>query len=166
MPKDQNEFRKLLSEAPAAPDTDTVTVVGALARTANTELFLLTLPNGRTETFNVAAVISSRRIAGMVGQALVELVLDAKQVPESVRNILSDWGPNPALSRGSLGAGTHANKDVFESTVAPFVAATPHQVHPATMAALALFGGTRTYLTAYTWTGDHHTVFKAHTDPI
>ena len=159
MSKEQNEFRKLLSEAPAAPDADTVTVVGTLARTTDAERFLLTLSNGRTETLNVAAVISSRRIAGVVGQALVELVLDANQVPESVRN-------NPAYSAGSPWAGTHANKGVFEGAVAPFVAATPHHVHPATMAALEVFGGTRTFFTPNFWTFDHHTVFKAHLDPI
>jgi hypothetical protein len=165
MPKDQNEFRKLLSEAPAAPETDTLTVVGALARIADAERFLLTPPNGRAETLNVAAVISSRRIAGMVGQALVELVLDAKQVPEDIRNNLSGWGSGPALSGGGPWAGTHTEKDVFEGAVAPFVAATPHHVPPATMAALSIFGGTRTFITANIWTADHHTVFKAHTDP-
>ena len=152
MPKDENEFQKLLSEAPAAPDADTITVVGILARTADAGRFVLRLPNGRAETLEVSAVKSSRKVAGAIGQPLVELVLDAKQVPESLRGVLSAWGSDPAVS----GVGTHAHKDIFEGAAAPFVAATARQVEPSSIAGLGFSAGTRTYLTAYEWTSDHH----------
>jgi hypothetical protein len=160
----ENEFQKLLNEAPAVPDTDTVTVVGVLARTADPARFFLMLPSGHAETLHVAAVRSGRKVAGGIGQPLVELVLDAKQLPENVRNILSGFFP-PVTGVGA-GTGTHAHKDIFEGTVAPFVAATPHQVHPDILAALAISGsvGQRTYFNATDWTTDHHTIVKAHTD--
>jgi hypothetical protein len=162
----ENEFQKLLNEAPALPETDTVTVVGVLARTADAARFFLMLPNGHAETLHVAAVRSSRKVAGTIGQPVVELVLDARQLPENVRNILSGWGYIPPVTGVGGGTGTHAHKDIFEGTVAPFVAATPHQVHPDALAALAISGsvGQRTYFNATDWTTDHHTIAKAHTD--
>jgi hypothetical protein len=163
MARDESEFQKLLSEAPAAPDADTVTAVGLLARTADSARFMLTLPNGRSETLEVGAVKSAKKVAGAIGQSLVELELDAKRVPEALRSVLSGLNSYyPAV--GGVGVGTTAHKDIYE-TISPFVAASPHQAHPAAMAALSLFGGTRTYISYNDWTSDHHTVYKAHTDP-
>jgi hypothetical protein len=137
MTKAQGDFQKLLSEAAVAPDArnaDTVTVVGILGRTTAPERFVLTLPSGRSETLDVAAVKSAKKVASAIG-SLVELELDAKLVPEHMRT----------------------------QSISPFVAALPHQADPAVMAALAL-SGTRTYITAYEWTSDHHTVFKVRAD--
>jgi hypothetical protein len=98
MAKEESEFQKLLNEAPAAPSTDTVTVMGALSRAADPSRFVLTLPDGRSETLEVAAVKSVKKIAGAVGQSLVELELDAKRVPEKIsENLnkpLADHAPN------------------------------------------------------------------------
>jgi hypothetical protein len=158
MSRDENEFQKLLSDAPAAPDADTLTVFGVLARTADPARFMLTLPNGRSEALEVAAVKSARKVAGVIGQPLVELVLERKMVPEHALNILSSGGSlyNPAVP--IEGIGTRAHKDVYEltTTVTPFVAGAPQHVGPEARAELAAFGGNRTYLTAYVWTGDHH----------
>jgi hypothetical protein len=89
MAKEESEFQKLLSEAPAASDADTVTVMGALSRTADSTRFVLTLPDGRSVTLEVAAVKSAKKIAGAVGQSLVELELDAKRVPEKISENLN-----------------------------------------------------------------------------
>ena len=138
MTKSQSEFQTLLSEAPVAPhaqEADTVTVVGILGRTTNPERFVLTLPSGRSETLDVAAVRSAKKVASAIA-SLVELELDAKFVPEQMR------------AQG----------------ISPFVAALPHQADPRVMAALAIPGTRRTYITAYEWTSDNHTVFKVKAD--
>jgi hypothetical protein len=189
MAKEENEFQKLLSEAPAAPSADTVTVIGALSRTADPARFVLTLPNGQSETLEVAAVKSAKKIAGAIGQSLVELELDAKRVSGDVRKFFLAFNSgNPfkpadgdSLGGGGFGGGTVVPGrtliwDIAGATgvdrlhaPAPFAAAMPHQVDPAARAALEAwtspFAGTRTYWNAYNWTADHHTIMKAHTDP-
>jgi hypothetical protein len=137
MTKSQSDFQTLLSEAPIAPHTpeaDIVTVVGILGRITDPERFLLTLPSGQSETLDVAAVKSAKKVASAIG-SLVELELYADLVPQHMR------------AQG----------------ISPFVAALPHQADPRVMAALAL-SGTRTYITAYEWTSDNHTVFKVRAD--
>ncbi len=180
MAKSESEFQKMLGEAPMAPNADTVTVVGMLGRTADAARFALTLPDGRTETLDVDAVKSAKAIAGAIGQSVVQLELDAKRVPESLRwfksgpdhtGVAADtqfgpWGP-------LHGGGVSPPKERIETLAAgglaqhaPFVAASPHQADPATMHALAFYGGfgSRTYFTAYDWTTDHHTVLKPFAD--
>ena len=93
MAKAESDFQKLLSEAPMAPASETVTVVGALARSADAAHFNLTLPNGRSVTLDVDAVKSAKAIAGAVGQTLVQIELDAKRVPESVTDLFKS-GPD------------------------------------------------------------------------
>src|SRR5580704_11645929 len=85
MAKNDSEFQKLLGEAPMAADT--VTVVGILARTPDAACFNLTLPDGQTVTLDVDAVKSAKAIAGAIGQSLVQLELDAKRAPESMRDL-------------------------------------------------------------------------------
>ncbi len=199
MAKDESEFQKLLAEAPMAPSADTVTVVGILARTADAARFVLTLPDGRTETLEVAAVKSAKAIAGAIGQTLVQLELDAKRVPESVRDqrplnfktpvaethpataelntFIADQGhtgvydvyTNPAVQLESANTPVAADTAQLNPNpggyFAPFVAAAPHQADPATMAALWLFSGPRTYFNASNWTPDHHTIYKVQYDP-
>jgi hypothetical protein len=86
MAKEESEFQKMLSEAPAAPDPDTLTLIGFLGRTADPARFVLTLPDGRSETLDVAAVKSAKKMASAIGQSVVELELDAKRVPERERD--------------------------------------------------------------------------------
>lgn len=130
MPNAPDDFRRLLNEA-AAADVDTVTVTGVLGRTADPDRFVLTLPSGRSETLEVDAVKAARKIGDAVGQALVELQLDAKRVPEHLRT--------PGL--------------------APFVAGLPHQADPAAFAAMA-YASARTWYSPYTWANDQHTVYS------
>ena len=75
-----------------------------------------------------------------------------------LKDIVGD-APPPTIIE-TIGAG-----GVEQPGLAPFAAAMPRQVDPATRAALELwanpFTGTRTYLTPYVWTGDHHLIAKA-----
>jgi hypothetical protein len=181
MSKLESDFQKLLSEAPMAPDADTITVVGILARSPDTDRFILTLANGRTETLDVDAVKSAKIISGAIGQSVVQLELDAKRVPGNLTQAfksgpdftagyidyhLGPWG-GPLGGGGPIGPGSRPTIETavnHMAEVTPF-AALPHHVPPATMAALELFTGPRTYyFNAYNWTSDHHTVMKAHTD--
>jgi hypothetical protein len=164
---EQSDFRKLLEEAPAVPDVDTLTVVGFLGRTADPARFVLTLPDGRSETLDVAAVKSAKKVASTIGQAVIELELDAKRVPEGLRDRLIP-GPNhnkvvvdtrsiawlepPPKAINDM---PHWKPPIVDTWVtgvadavriptqpdlggfAPFVAAAPHQVDPATFAALS-----------------------------
>jgi len=178
MPTDQSNFAKLLQDAPMAPDADTVTVVGVLARTPDAARFMLRMPDGRSVALDVDAVKSAKSIAGAIGQSLVQLELDAKRAPEQ----LFKSGPDFTMAYadyqlGPLGTSTFQDtahggftaKEVIETNGdpgagrAPFVAAFPHQAHPATLAALEHFV-TRTYFTANDWTNDHHNVMKARLD--
>jgi hypothetical protein len=187
---DATDFAKLLQDAPMAPDANTVTLVGLLARTHDPEHFILTLTDGRSLKLGVNAVKAAKSLAGAIGQTVVELQLDAKHVHESLRT--DQWigggiwpggghklpitDKNPWEERvkppstdppiGTVAEGIVYPGSGGDPSVAPFVAASPRQVHRATLDALAWYGGygTRTYLTAYEWTSDHHTVLKAHTD--
>jgi hypothetical protein len=131
-----------------APDVDTVTVVGILGRTADEARFVLTLPNGRSETLDVAAVKSAKKVAGAIGQAQVELELDVKLVPGTITQLFKSepdrkwayldyniwpWGPQVGPNVGP--AGSHPA--IEAAGLAPFVAASPHQAPPATIAALS-----------------------------
>jgi hypothetical protein len=173
MAKNDSEFQKLLGEAPMAADT--VTVVGILARTPDAACFNLTLPDGRTVTLDVDAVKSAKTIAGAIGQSLVELELDAKRVPESMRDVrpggpgqlylthkevtydphqkplasdlklIPEQGQKSPFEHGTVsvtgseGYGPGVTPSYFAlppGGFAPFVAASPHQADPATIAAL------------------------------
>lgn len=68
---EEHDFATLLHDAPMAPDADTVTVVGTLARTHDAAHFMLTLPDGRSVTLEVNAVKSAKTIAGAIGQSVV-----------------------------------------------------------------------------------------------
>jgi hypothetical protein len=176
---EEHDFGTLLRNAPMAADADTATVVGTLARTHDPAHFVLTLPDGRSVTLDVNAVKSAKTISGAIGQSVVQLELDRKHISESAASQLfrlksgPDYQPgpfggpiyggppgpkNPAIEIG--GIAPHA----WFAQPAPFVAAMPHQAPHATLEALALFGGTRTYFTAYDWTTDHHTVLKPRLD--
>lgn len=189
MANDATDFAKLLQDAPMAPDPDTVTLVGLLARTHDPAHFMLTLTDGRSLKLGVEVVKSAKSLAGAIGQTVVELQLDAKHVHESLRteqwigggiqpggvhkSPLMDKNPfderikppssDPSIGTVAEGVFANAGSGGDPSALAPFVAASPHHVHRTTIDALAGFG-TRTYFTAYDWTTDHHTVLKAHAD--
>jgi|HubBroStandDraft_4_1064222.scaffolds.fasta_scaffold62295_3 hypothetical protein len=178
MAKDEGDFRKLLSEAPMAPDADTVTVVGILARTPDAARFVLTLPDGRSVALDVDAVKSAKAIAGAIGQSVVQLELDAKCIPENLMQSFKsgpDWTvayiDHPQLGPwGNPGGGSGSPpKERIEThppgglgQVSPFVAAMPHQAPPGTIEALIQHPGIQKYppqdltlIPYYPWTGDH-----------
>ena len=185
MAKAESDFQRLLSEAPAAPDVDTVTVVGILARTADATHFVLTLPSGRSETLDVDAVKSAKKVAGVIGQSLVELELDAKRIPESLLGFKSraDQPNVPVVTAHHYDiAGGGGSEPAIEiggdpaAGRAPFVAAMPRQAPPAAVDALTqrmLYFypwiykqpyQDHTYLPYYPFTLDHP-YQKVHTDP-
>ncbi|MBV9539414.1 MAG: hypothetical protein JOY70_10815 [Acidisphaera sp.] len=84
----KDDFARTLRDAPMAPNQDTVTVIGTVARTANEDEFVLTVAGGQTFTIPVDAVKSSRTMAGAVGQSVVELALNASALPERMRDDL------------------------------------------------------------------------------
>jgi hypothetical protein len=176
MAKDEGDFRKLLSEAPMAPDADTVTVVGILARTPDAARFVLTLPDGRSVALDVDAVKSAKAIAGAIGQSVVQLELDLKRIPENLMQPLKsgpDWTvafiDHPQLGPwGNPGGGSGSPpKERIEiagglGQASPFVAAMPHQAPPGTIEALIQHPGIHkgvpqdlTLIPYYPYTGDH-----------
>jgi hypothetical protein len=104
------EFKQLLSKAPEASDSDTMTVVGALARSPQPGKFVLGTAGGQTIALDVAAVKNHKVVAESVGQLLVELELDATKLSPETRAALS--------------------------ATSPFVGAAAHQAPAETMAAL------------------------------
>ena len=73
-----------------------MTVFGVLGRTPDVARFALTLPHGETLSLEVDAVKSAKRVAGTIGQSLVELELDAKRLPERFLPAITQkkWNPN------------------------------------------------------------------------
>jgi hypothetical protein len=159
MADDDKLFKELLSEAPLAADT--VTVVGALARTHEPDKFVLALADGHSVTLETKAVKSFTRLGGAIGQLLVQVELDAKLVPKDLylthpggggKPPSSDWqhAPPPTLwesiqikpSNDPLGGGATALEPEpspwarIAGGLAPFALTTPHQAPAETLAAL------------------------------
>jgi hypothetical protein len=79
---------------------------------------------------------------------------------------LSD--PHPTIFENTLTRNTAVDPapghglSTFVGNGAPFSLATQHQISQQQVEALnaAALSGTQTYLTAYIWTGDHHTIYR------
>jgi hypothetical protein len=85
----EKSFKDLLGEAPLAAKSDTVCVVGTLARSPEPGKFVLTPSGGEPMTLEIDAVKGHTVLAGAVGQTLVRVDLDAARVPESLREDLT-----------------------------------------------------------------------------
>jgi len=83
MAEKKKSFSDLLSEAPLAPAEDTVTLVGALARSSQAGKFILALSQGNSITLDVDAVKGYQVIGGGVGQLLVQVDVDKTKVPQA-----------------------------------------------------------------------------------
>jgi len=162
MAQADNEFRKLLSEAALITEPEIFAVTGVLARISNQSKFLLTLNNGQTVKLDVEAVKTAKKIAASVGALVVRLELESKLLTEGMRDILSGWNGIP--TGATFPHTTVASLDQRASGAVPFLMAAPHQANPETMEALAYGAVNRTYITAYDWTSDHHTIMKAQAD--
>jgi hypothetical protein len=144
MANDKQSFEELLNEAPLASKSDTVTLVGALSRTPEPHNFVLTLANGRSITLDTKAVKSHTRLGDAIGQVLVQLVLDAKLVPDDLRwpeafanTPLALDKPildKPPFLDHSLAWGSPSAPNPFGA--APFTMAAPHQAPARALAAL------------------------------
>jgi hypothetical protein len=84
MAEKKKSFGELVNDAPLATHEDTVTLVGALARSSQEGKFELTLSPGNSVTLDVAAVKNYTLLAGAVGQTLVQVELDRAKLPETV----------------------------------------------------------------------------------
>jgi len=83
MADETKSFSDLLSEAPLASAENTVSLVGALARSSESGKFVLTTGPGSSVTLDVDAVKSYQVISGGVGQLIVQVDVDRASVPES-----------------------------------------------------------------------------------
>lgn len=110
MPENDQSFRDLLNEAPAAADT--VTVTGVLSRAKEPGKFVLNAPNGQAMTLDVAAVKSHTVIARSIGQTIVQVEVDEASLPEAVKNASS-------ATTGALGT-AFTNPDIDFITIAGF----------------------------------------------
>ena len=87
MAEKRKSFSDLLSEAPLAPAEDTVSLVGALARSSQAGKFILALSQGNSVTLDVDAVKGYQVIGGGVGQLLVQVDVDKTKVPQSAQAV-------------------------------------------------------------------------------
>jgi len=92
MADETKSFSDLLSEAPLAPNEDTVSLVGTLARSNQPGKFVLATSPGNSLTLDVDAVKSHQVIGGGVGQLLVQVDVDRAKVPESVQGAATPLG--------------------------------------------------------------------------
>lgn len=175
-------FDQLLNKAPLGPSSDSVTIVGVLARSPHEGRFVVTVPNGQTFTLEVMAVKQHKVVAESVGQLLVELELDAKKLPPEVRATpqmppskssratLPDSPTLATLIRGPC-LGALAKPDLLEGArfggmlvpgfggqvslpTSPFVLAASHQAPAETTAALQ----------SLLWFGPYHGLPKFRSD--
>jgi hypothetical protein len=152
MPEGDTDFAKLLRDAPMV--SDTVTVAGMIARTPDPTRFMLTLPDGRSETLQVEAVKSAKIVASTIGQSVVQLELDAKRIPESLRRAER----NPLVA-GGVGVGGDPGP-------MPFVVAMPHQAPQAMIEAQTNYlGAYWTLIGGGFYTSDHRIFHKVQSDP-
>lgn len=76
-------FSELLGEAPMATGEKTVTLTGALSRSAEPGKFVLTMGDNQTVTLDVDAVKQYKVLSGMVGQMVVEVEVDRDKAPNA-----------------------------------------------------------------------------------
>jgi hypothetical protein len=149
-------FSDLLSEAPLAATEDTVTLVGALARSNQPGKFVLALSQGNSVTLDIDAVKGYQVVGGGVGQLLVQVDVDRAQVPDSVqeaaqpnREILSgiyDYKQPAADYKSPILDYKHPTLDKYpweepvrthpETDLAPFALATQQQAPPSALSAM------------------------------
>jgi len=86
MADEKKPFSELLNEAPLAPDENTVTLTGALARSSQPGKFVLATGTGNSVTLDVDAVKDYQVLGGGVGQVLVQLTVDRAKVPEAAQS--------------------------------------------------------------------------------
>jgi hypothetical protein len=121
MAKEQESFETLVNEAPLAPTAGTVSLVGALARSAEAGKFVLTLEDGRAVVLETAAVKGYVVLGTSVGQTIVRIDVNAEQVRSEAEVSTSTYGFGAQVQAGAF---------------TPFALATAQQLPAATLAAL------------------------------
>jgi hypothetical protein len=151
MADEKKSFSDLLSEAPLAANEDTISLVGALARSNQPGKFVLATGSGNSLTLDVAAVKGHQVIGGGVGQLLVQVDVDRAQVPESAQQAIQKSGggvlqsglpdvkhptydfKHPVLDKYPWEEPVRTNP---ETDLRPFALATEQQAPPSALAAM------------------------------
>ena len=148
MAEKKKSFSDLLSEAPLAPAEDTVTLVGALARSSQSGKFVLALSQGNSVTLDIDSVKGYQVIGGGVGQLLVQVDVDKAKVPQAAQ----------AAEPASKFTGIH---DIKHPTLDKYPWEEPVHIHPDAMQAGSKFTGIHDYkhptLDKYPWEEPVHT---------
>ena len=98
MASKEKSFEELLKEAPAAPATGSVSLVGALAQSSEPGKFALTLQDGSIVTLETASVKDHTVLGTSVGQPIVRVEVDAARLLASAPGGAAwNW-----LARGTL----------------------------------------------------------------
>ena len=148
MADEKKSFSDLLSEAPLAPNEDTVSLVGALARSSQPGKFVLATSPGNSVTLDVDAVKGYQVIGGGVGQVLVQVDVDRAQVPDSAQ---------AAVKIGSgIGIAQSGLPDLKHPALDKYPWEEPVKIHPEAAQANSL-GGIQTGIYDY-----KHPVFDKH----
>jgi hypothetical protein len=96
MAEHKKPFGELVNDAPLATQEDTVTLVGALARSNQQGKFVLTLSQGNSVTLDVDAVKNYTVMGGAVGQMLVQVEVDRARLPENLQGNAPQLNSFPA----------------------------------------------------------------------
>jgi hypothetical protein len=84
MSDEQKSFGELLNEAPLASGENTISLVGALARSHHPGKFVLVLGGNQSVTLEVDAVKEYKVLSGMIGQLIVQVEIDRDRAPHSI----------------------------------------------------------------------------------
>lgn len=113
---EKKSFSELLGEAPMATGEKTITLTGALSRSADPGKFVLTMGDNQTATLNVDAVKQYKVLSGMVGQMIVEVEVDRDKVPNA-EAIASNPSRNQYLTIASSDYTNHIWDQILTSPI-------------------------------------------------
>jgi hypothetical protein len=91
----EKSFEALVREAPEAPATGTVSLVGTLARSGEAGQFVLTLQDGSAVTMETAAVKGHAVLGVSFGQTIVRVDIDTRKIPTITPSPARWDNPNP-----------------------------------------------------------------------
>jgi hypothetical protein len=84
MSDEKKSFGELLNESPLAAGENTISLVGALARSHHPGKFVLALAGNQSVTLDIDAVKEYTVLSGMIGQLIVQVEIDRDRVPGSL----------------------------------------------------------------------------------
>jgi hypothetical protein len=115
MSDEKKSFGELLNESPLAAGENTVSLVGALARSHQPGKFVLALAGNQSVTLDVDAVKEYKVLSGTIGQLIVQVDVDRDRVPVSLGQ------GQPALAQPAFVPNAPFKNPIFDQVFTSFI---------------------------------------------